>query len=54
VHRQAALHNNLADAFHETGDEGSSREHARAAATLFAQVGEPGVMSPEIWKLVEW
>ena len=54
IHRQAALHNNLADAFHEIGDETRSREHARAAAALFAQVGEPGVMSPEIWKLVEW
>ena len=54
VHRQAALHNNLADAFHDMGDEPSSRKHARAAAALFAQVGEPGVMSPEIWKLVEW
>jgi len=54
VHRQAALHNNLADAFHELGDEARSREHARRAASLFSQVGEPGVMSPEIWKLVEW
>lgn len=54
IHREAALHNNLADAFHELGQEERSREHARAAAGLFAQVGEPGVMSPEIWKLVEW
>jgi DNA-binding SARP family transcriptional activator len=54
VHRQAALHNNLADALHEIGEEERSREHARAAAAMFSQVGEPGVMSPEIWKLVEW
>ncbi|HET9235429.1 MAG TPA: tetratricopeptide repeat protein, partial [Candidatus Eisenbacteria bacterium] len=54
VHRQAALHNNLADAFHEAGEEKLSKQHAREAASLFAQVGEPGVMSPEIWMLEEW
>jgi hypothetical protein len=24
------------------------------AVTIFAEIGEPGAMQPEVWKLVEW
>src|SRR6266540_1613218 len=39
-HRQAALHNNLAD--------------LKQAVAIFAEVGEPDRLQPAIWKLVEW
>ena len=28
--------------------------HLKAAVAIFAEVGEEGVMLPEVWKLVEW
>jgi tetratricopeptide (TPR) repeat protein len=54
VHRQAALHNNLADLMHALGDEEASQEHARAAARLFASVGDEPVTPPAIWRLTAW
>ncbi len=53
-HREAALHNNLADLLHAAGREEESMAHLREAVAIFAEVGEPGEMQPEIWKLVEW
>ncbi|MBA2312740.1 MAG: AAA family ATPase, partial [Actinobacteria bacterium] len=54
LHREAALHNNLADLLHEVGREEEAMRHLKKAVALFAEVGgeEPG--QPEIWKLVEW
>jgi len=28
--------------------------HLKRAVTLFAEIGAPGTMEPEVWKLVEW
>jgi hypothetical protein len=28
--------------------------HLKQAAAIFAEVGEPGALEPEIWKLVAW
>jgi tetratricopeptide (TPR) repeat protein len=54
-HREAALHNNLADLFHRAGDEEASMAHLKQAVAIFAEVGgEGGEMQPEVWKLVEW
>jgi tetratricopeptide (TPR) repeat protein len=54
-HREAALHNNLADLLHQAGREPESMEHLKLAVTLFAEVGDgEAAMQPEVWKLVEW
>lgn len=54
-HREAALHNNLADLLHAAGREGESMEHLKRAVAIFAEVGDgEGGMQPEVWKLVEW
>jgi hypothetical protein len=28
--------------------------HLKKAVTLFAEVGQPGVPEPGVWKLAEW
>jgi hypothetical protein len=28
--------------------------HLKQAVTIFTEVGAPGSLQPEIWKLVEW
>ncbi|MBA2712483.1 MAG: tetratricopeptide repeat protein, partial [Rubrobacteraceae bacterium] len=53
-HREAALHNNLADLLHATGREQESMEHLKRAVELFAEIGERDELQPEVWKLVEW
>jgi predicted ATPase len=54
-HREAALHSNLADLLHATGQHEEAMTHLKQAAAIFAQVGGPeGRLQPEIWKLVEW
>jgi DNA-binding SARP family transcriptional activator len=53
-HRQAALHNNLADLLHAQGHTEASMAHLKQAVAIFAEVGEPARLQPEIWKLVEW
>jgi len=32
----------------------SALAHVKRSAAIFAEVGEAGVMEPEIWRLVEW
>jgi tetratricopeptide (TPR) repeat protein len=51
-HREAALHNNLADLFHATGRHEEAMDHLKSAVEIFAAV-ESGPR-PEIWKLVRW
>ena len=51
-HREAALHNNLADALRAVGRNEDAMRHLKRAATLFSEIG--GAREPEIWKLVEW
>jgi hypothetical protein len=53
-HREAALRNNLADLERLAGHDDEAMAHLKEAVALFAEVGEPGVLDPEIWKLVEW
>ena len=53
-HREAALHNNLADLLHLGGQHGEAMDHLKQAVAIFAEVGEPGTLEPEIWKLVSW
>jgi DNA-binding SARP family transcriptional activator/Tfp pilus assembly protein PilF len=53
-HREAALHNNLADLLHALGRGDAAMAQLKAAARLFADIGEQATMQPEIWKLVEW
>lgn len=53
-HREAALHNNLADLLRESGRSEDAMVHLKQAVAIFAEVGQPGEMEPEIWKLVEW
>ncbi len=54
LHREAALRNNLADLLRAAGRDAEAMEELRRAVTLFAEIGEPSTMQPEIWKLVEW
>jgi tetratricopeptide (TPR) repeat protein len=53
-HREAALHNNLADLLHLGGRHAEAMDHLKQAVAIFAEVGEPGALEPEIWKLVSW
>lgn len=54
-HRQAALENNLADLLHADGRPDEAMEHLKRAVALFAEIGgRPGVLRPDVWKLVEW
>jgi tetratricopeptide (TPR) repeat protein len=54
-HREAALHSNLADLFHEAGQMDEAMKHLKLAARIYTDIDvEAGEMRPEIWKLVEW
>ena len=53
-HREAALHNNIADLLHDGGRSEEAMAHLKQAVALFAEIGEPDVPQPEVWKLVEW
>lgn len=53
-HRQAALLSNLADLLHLLGRRRESDAAVAESAAIFAEIGEPGRLQPEIWKLVEW
>jgi tetratricopeptide (TPR) repeat protein len=55
LHREAALHNNLADILHAAGQTEQALELQRSAARLFAGVGTgDGGLDPGVWRLVEW
>src|SRR5581483_3978944 len=53
-HREAALHSNLADLLRKAGRDDEALEHIKTSAAIFADVGSPDELHPEIWKLVEW
>ncbi|MDQ3610047.1 MAG: tetratricopeptide repeat protein, partial [Actinomycetota bacterium] len=53
-HRAAALHTNLADLLHDTGEQDEARRHLTSAARLFAGVDDEQLRRPEIWKLASW
>jgi DNA-binding SARP family transcriptional activator len=54
-HREAALHNNLADLLHRAGRSDEAMAHLKQAAGAFAEIGgDADEMQPEVWMLVEW
>ena len=61
-HREAALHNNLADLHHALGHPDETMRHLKSAVAIFAEVGAPHGTNvdagdeprPEVWKLVRW
>ncbi len=53
-HREAALRNNLADLLRSDGRDVEAIEELKRAVAIFAEIGEPGKLEPEIWKLSEW
>ncbi len=54
-HREAALHNNLADLLHRAGRSEDAMAHLKQAAAAFAEIGgDTGEMQPAVWMLVEW
>ena len=54
-HREAALHNNLADLLHAAGRQAESMANLKQAIAIFAEIGaESKQLQPEIWKLSEW
>ncbi len=54
-HREAALHNLLADLAHDLGNGEDAMGHLKAAVSIYAEIGvESGELRPEVWKLTEW
>ncbi len=54
-HREAALHNNLADLLHAAGRREEAMAQLKQAVVIFAEIGmAAGDARPEIWKLTEW
>ncbi|MCB0130790.1 MAG: hypothetical protein KDD78_08070, partial [Caldilineaceae bacterium] len=54
-HREAALHNHLADCYHTVGRNTEAMAELKHAVALFAEIGEERTLdNPEIWKLTEW
>jgi len=54
-HRQAALHNNMADLLHEIDCSDEAMDHLKQAAGIYSDIGgEVGQWRPEIWMLTEW
>ena len=51
-HPETAIHNNMADLFHQIDDQDQAIEHLKQAVVLFAQIGiDGGALKPEVWKL---
>lgn len=53
-HREAALHNNIADVLHAAERDDEAMEHLKRAVALFADIGGSDGRQPEIWKLIDW
>ncbi len=53
-HREAALHNNLADLLHASGQPESAMAHLKTAVEIFAEIGGEDEPRPGVWKLVRW
>jgi DNA-binding SARP family transcriptional activator/tetratricopeptide (TPR) repeat protein len=53
-HRVAALHTNIADLLHASGQGEAAMTHLKEAARRFASVDVGDAPRPEIWTLVEW
>ena len=54
-HRQAALHNNLADLYHQQNDEEAAMAELKESVKIYTDIGgQTGNWQPEIWKLTTW
>lgn len=54
-HRDAALHNTMADLLHAQGKDEDAMRHLKEAVAIYAEIGvEAGQLRPEVWKLTEW
>jgi tetratricopeptide (TPR) repeat protein len=54
-HREAALHNTIADLLHAGGAAGESMAHLKRAVSIYSEIGvDAGAVRPEVWKLSEW
>ena len=54
-HHEAALHNNIADLLHASGQLEDAMYHLKQSAQIYAMIGrEAEGWLPEIWKLAEW
>lgn len=52
-HRQAALHNHLADLHHQSGNSAEAELELTNAVSLFADI-DAGAWEPELWLLRHW
>ncbi len=52
-HREAALHNHLADIHHRAGRDDEANLELTKAVTLFSGIGT-GDWQPEVWLLSRW
>ena len=48
------MHSNFADLLRAVGRNDEATSHQRTSVAIFADVGRPDVLQPEIWQLVEW
>jgi DNA-binding SARP family transcriptional activator/predicted ATPase len=54
-HYEAALRSNLADMYHQAGDDTAAREQIRQSVTIYAEIGQAhDSWQAEIWQLMEW
>lgn len=54
-HREAALHNMMADLLHAAGAGEEAMAHLKRAVAIYAEIGvDAGTVRPEVWKLTEW
>ena len=53
-HREAALHNNLADLLHAADRPDEAMAALKRAVAIFAEIGAEGEPQPEVWKLARW
>jgi len=54
-HREAALHNTVADLLHASGEGDAAMEHLKQAVAIYSEIGvDAGELRPEVWKLTEW
>ncbi len=54
-HREAALHNHLADLLYAAGRSEEAMTNLKHAVTIFAEIDvQTGTLQPEVWKLAEW
>jgi DNA-binding SARP family transcriptional activator/Flp pilus assembly protein TadD len=54
-HREAALHNTMADILHASEASEEAMNHLKQAVAIYAEIGvEAGELRPETWMLTEW